>query len=106
MDPLLYAAKFDPFLSLDCVHPGAIQGMEEIKICHLATVFTESPEPVQQRGRHAAAGVHGAGQHWRHDAAAADATSPSHAGSITGRRGNDYIALQINNALLITLDFF
>ena len=34
--------KFDPFLSLDCaprpLHPGAIQGKEGIKFCHLATL--------------------------------------------------------------------
>ena len=41
---LRYAAKFDPFLSLDCAptpsspHPGAIQGKEGIKFCHLATM--------------------------------------------------------------------
>ena len=67
MAPLRYAAKFDPFLSLDCarvegvgaqsnfaiwqpcltylyicftaVHPAAIQGKEGIKFCHLATPF-------------------------------------------------------------------
>ena len=37
-----YAAKLDPFLSLDCahhaLHPGAIQGKEGIKFCHLATL--------------------------------------------------------------------
>ena len=39
MAPLRYAAKFDPFLSLDCaLHPGAIQGKEGIKFCHLATL--------------------------------------------------------------------
>ena len=36
------AAKFNPFLSLDCaphaLHPGTIQGMERIKFCHLATL--------------------------------------------------------------------
>ena len=35
------AAKFDFFLSLDCapaLHPGAIQGKEGIKFCHLATM--------------------------------------------------------------------
>ena len=36
-------AKFDPFLSLDCarvegVGPGAIQGKEGIKFCHLETL--------------------------------------------------------------------
>ena len=36
---LRYAAKFDPFLSLDCaLHPGAIQGESGIKYCHLATL--------------------------------------------------------------------
>ena len=34
MAPLHYAAKFDPF------HPGAIQGKEGIKFCHLATLNT------------------------------------------------------------------
>ena len=44
MAPLRYAAKFDPFLSLDCapipyaLHPGAIQRKEGIKFCHLATL--------------------------------------------------------------------
>ena len=42
MAPLRYAAKFDPFSSLDCtphaLHPGAIQGKEGIKFCHLATL--------------------------------------------------------------------
>ena len=44
MDPLRFTAKFDPFLSLDCtppppaLHPGAIQGKELIKVCHLATL--------------------------------------------------------------------
>ena len=33
---LRYAAKFDPFLAL---HPGAIQGKEGIKFCHLATLI-------------------------------------------------------------------
>ena len=40
MAPLRYAAKFVLFLSLDCapsLHPGAIQGMEGFKFCHLAT---------------------------------------------------------------------
>ena len=38
--PLCYAAKFDPFLSLrpHALHPGAIQGKEGIKFCHLATM--------------------------------------------------------------------
>ena len=42
MAPLSYAAKLDPFLSLDCathaLHPGAIQGKEGIQFCHLATL--------------------------------------------------------------------
>ena len=49
---LRYAAKFDPFLSLDCaftpstlcpqaLHPGAIQGKEGIKFCRLATLVQE-----------------------------------------------------------------
>ena len=41
MAPLHCAAKFDPFLALDCaihaLHPSAIQGKEGIKLCHLAT---------------------------------------------------------------------
>ena len=40
--PVRCAAKFDPFLSLDFaptpLHPGAIQGKEGIKFCHLATL--------------------------------------------------------------------
>ena len=37
MAPLCCAAKFDPFLSLDCaLHPGAIQGKEGIKFCSVA----------------------------------------------------------------------
>ena len=47
MGPLRYAAKFDPFLSLDCaLHPGAIQGKEGIKFCHLATLV----EGVREQG--------------------------------------------------------
>ena len=46
MAPLRYAAKFDPFLSLDCtphtLHPGAIQGKEGIKFCHLATLSSHA----------------------------------------------------------------
>ena len=39
MAPLRYAAKFDPFLSLDrAPHPGTIQGKEGIKFCYLATL--------------------------------------------------------------------
>ena len=42
--PLRYPTKFDSFLSLDCAptpsHPGAIQGKEGIKFCHLATMVT------------------------------------------------------------------
>ena len=43
MAPLRYAAKFDPFLSLDfasthALHPGTIQGKEGTKFCHLATL--------------------------------------------------------------------
>ena len=43
MAPLHCAAKFDPFLSLDCppppaLHPGAIQGKKGIKFCQLATL--------------------------------------------------------------------
>ena len=43
---LCYAAKFDPFLSLDCnlaLHPGAIKEKEGIKFCHLATLHTGVP---------------------------------------------------------------
>ena len=47
MAPLRYAAKFDPFLSLDCaptpstlcpqaLQPGAIQGKEGFKFCFVA----------------------------------------------------------------------
>ena len=39
MGPLHYAAKFDPFLSLDCAQPGTIQGKEAIKFSHLATLY-------------------------------------------------------------------
>ena len=42
MAQLRYATKFDAFLSLDCtpaLHPGAIQGKEGIKFCHLATLI-------------------------------------------------------------------
>ena len=43
MAPPRYAAKFDPFLSWPwlaphALHPGAIQGKEGIKFCHLATL--------------------------------------------------------------------
>ena len=42
MAPLGYAAKFEPFLSLDCTPPplhfGAIKGKDGIKFCHLATL--------------------------------------------------------------------
>ena len=40
MAPLRYAAKFDPFLSLDCgrVEGVGAQGKEGIKFCHLATL--------------------------------------------------------------------
>ena len=42
MAPLRYAAKFDPlpFLGVrpHALHPGAIQGKEGIKFCHLATL--------------------------------------------------------------------
>ena len=54
MAPLHYAAKLDPFLSLDCnlaLHPGAIQGKEGIKFCHLATL------PAPALGGHVAAGI-------------------------------------------------
>ena len=58
MAPLCYAAKFDPFLSLDCaptpstlvpqaLHPGAIQGKEGIKFSHLATLILHPPFPPQ-----------------------------------------------------------
>ena len=49
MAPLRFAAKFDPFLSLDCASPlplsstpGAIQEKEGIKFCHLATLSVSS----------------------------------------------------------------
>ena len=42
MAPLRYAAKFDPFFSFwvapHTLYPGAIQGKEGIKFCHLATL--------------------------------------------------------------------
>ena len=41
MAPLCHAAKFDPFLSLDCapaLHLGAIQGKEGIRFGHLSTL--------------------------------------------------------------------
>ena len=40
MAPLRYAAKFDPFLSLDCPPPwrNPRKGKEGIKFCHLATL--------------------------------------------------------------------
>ena len=45
MAPLRYAAKFNTFLSLDCaphaLHPGAIQGKEGIKFCHLAKLRSD-----------------------------------------------------------------
>ena len=49
MAPLRYAAKFDPFLSLDCaLHPGTIQGKEGIKFCHLATLAAAAhPRPLR-----------------------------------------------------------
>ena len=47
MAPLRYAAKFDPlpFLGLrpQAIHPGAIQGKEGIKFCHLATLIPGAP---------------------------------------------------------------
>ena len=48
MAPLRYAAKFDLFLCALCagliapLHPGAIQGKEGIKFCHLATLMDET----------------------------------------------------------------
>ena len=41
MPSLCYTAKFDLFISLNCapaLNPGAIQGKEGIKFCHLATL--------------------------------------------------------------------
>ena len=40
MAPLRYAAKFDPFLSLDCARVEGVgaQRKEGIKFCHLATL--------------------------------------------------------------------
>ena len=38
MAPLRYAAKFDPFCSLDCAPTHALQGREGIKFCYLATL--------------------------------------------------------------------
>ena len=43
MAPLRYAAKFDPFLSLEGgERGGAIQGKEGIKFCYLATLTCTS----------------------------------------------------------------
>mgnify|MGYP001409471989 CR=1 FL=1 len=44
MAPLRYAAKFDTFLSLDCVPTHALQGKEGIKFCYLATLETGEGE--------------------------------------------------------------
>ena len=40
MAPLCYAAKFDPFLSLDCAPTPSnlAQSKERIRFCHLATL--------------------------------------------------------------------
>ena len=55
MAPLRYAAKFDPFPSLDCalaLQSGAIQGKEGIKLCHLATLPTgRSTWPIRTPAR-------------------------------------------------------
>ena len=59
MAPLYYAAKFDPFLGLrpQALHPGAIQGKEGIKFCHLATLRQgggrpRGDPPAARRPRH------------------------------------------------------
>ena len=48
MAQLRYAAKFDPFLSLDCAPmPSTLaQSKERIKLCHLATLA-----PLAEGGR-------------------------------------------------------
>ena len=55
MAQLRYAAKFDPFLSLDCAPtpstlPGAVQGKEGINFCHLATLTRYSDGHGSPRG--------------------------------------------------------
>ena len=50
MAPLRYAAKFDPFLSLDCAR---VEGVEEIKFCHLATMVGHSAAHRTQGGANA-----------------------------------------------------
>ena len=44
MAPLCYAAKFDPFLSLDCARVEGIgaQSKKGIKFCNLATLMRSS----------------------------------------------------------------
>ena len=54
MAPLRYAAKFDPFLSLDyppALYPGTIQGKEGIKFCHLATLHQGHPHGAEVDGQ-------------------------------------------------------
>ena len=42
MAPLHYTAKFDPAIAPPPLHPGAVQGKEGIKFCHLATLVSQS----------------------------------------------------------------
>ena len=50
MAPLCYAAKFDPFLSLDCARVDSVgaQGKEGIKFCYLATLEEEEEEEEEE----------------------------------------------------------
>ena len=55
MATLLYAAKFDPFLPFlgfrpHALYPGAIQGKEGIKFCHLATLQSRPQSSYQFGG--------------------------------------------------------
>ena len=49
MAPLRYAAKFDPFLSLDYPPPWAIQRKEGIKFCQLTTLKTTTTGETVER---------------------------------------------------------
>ena len=66
--PLHYAAKFDPFLSLDCaphaLHPSAIQGKEGIKFCHLATMHSPSDQGLVLMKQAMKQGQRGLHQDW------------------------------------------
>ena len=57
MAPLRYAAKFDPFLSLDCARVEGV-GVEGITFCHLATL---AATVTQCRRRHQVAHGNGSG---------------------------------------------